>query len=345
VLQETENLRSAVSRQSLACLYELFVSVLPTALKLASTHPVAAAQTMTACIDPLVARAASEKRFLKDAAISALAALVRAAPSEGVLRALLAHSSSRHLPVASAAAAGTKLCLAAWRRSNGDTFKNTFTPLESSTPVAAAPSPEDMPSALLIGLAGFLGGRSVDAKASAKAALRIATGTVGHLPLRQLMSSLLASGGLPGASRPQLAPLLAPPRESSSSATGGARTPLAGRKPWLASHIKAPISTPTVLVHVATARGVERTLAKVPPPNTPSMPMEAITASTHACATHTPLPCTPLALSGATSHACTPRELRALDANAVLPIATPAKQAFSSRRVTRRAFAEMGKVQ
>jgi len=341
ILVETGNLRSAVSRQSLACLSELFASALPDMMLREGGVTSQAVSIAASCIEPLVSRAASEKKFLKDAAVTALTALVRAAPGDAVLRALLGHSDSRHIPVATAAAAGTRHCLAAWRCKHPNQFKQVLTPVSVSSALPSSPS--SLPAAVLVGLAEFLGGRSVDAKASAKAAAKIMVGSVGHAPLKQLCDALVTSGSLAASSRSMLAPLLAPPRASS----GGPRTPLTGRKPWLASARKSVVCTPTVLVQVATADAVNITVARVPsaPPCTPSTAVEPVAVPTPLLPKTPPMPPNSAHSSSASSQPRTPRELRSLDTNAVLPLATPAKNAFEGRRVTRSAFAQLGKAQ
>ena len=341
ILEEAGNLRSAVSRQSLACLAELFTSALPSLIEQSSGVTALAEQVTASCIEPLVSRAASEKKFLKDAAVTALTALVRAAPGDAVLRALLGHAESRHIAVASASAAGTRHCLAAWRRRNPAHFKQTFTPStgDSTPPTSGASTP--LPAAVLVGLACFLGGRSVEAKGSAKACTKIVAGSVGHTPLKRLCDDLVSTGGMTASQRSVIVPLLAPPR---ASAAGGPRTPLTARKPWLGSARKATLSTPTVLVQVATADAVDITVAKLPvaPPCTPVAAVESVARPTPV-GPRTPPVAPSSSRSSSSSQARTPRELRCLDVNAVLPIATPCKGAFEGRRVTRSAFAQVGK--
>ena len=249
-----------MASQALRCLHEVFTTTLPAA-KVGSAGP--------GCLAALLARSASEKRFLRDAALKAMLALIRGEAGADLLAAILPSAASKHAGVAAAAGHAMAACVMRWKATSpGDMA------------AALSPHPTPLMTAFLSAAASLLTGRSVEGKRHARAAVR---GVAAALPSHPTtVSAQQGEGRLTPTDASALRSCIGPARSKPASAAP---------KPWLR---KAP--------------------APAPP-------------------THPPTPPPPKAA----------RELRCLDINAVLPLATPAKAAFASRRVTRAVFAAVGK--
>ena len=162
---------------------------------------------------------------------------------------------------------------------------------------------------LAVAASTWLVGRSVQAKRTMKGTVQALARALGRSALLDALRAVQASPDpLPSMHFRELQALLAPP-----SSAGASRV-----KPWLAGRQgKRPGSTPQPTPAVEVLPPPAQQVRVVPPPP--------------------PCPATPPSRPGCT------RELRSLDANAVLALVTPARKAFANRRVTRAAFAEAGK--